>query len=81
MNKILILVGNVVQLVEEDNFSDTLCKNWTCITDNEGDIFQYSIQDMYFTKLIRFHCKTQIPIVSWKVRTNTWGQSLKNYFW
>lgn len=29
MNKILILVGNVVQLVEEDNFSDTLWKNWT----------------------------------------------------
>lgn len=30
MNKILILVGNVIQLVEEDNFSDALWKNWTC---------------------------------------------------
>lgn len=27
MKKILILVGNVFQLVEEDNLSDTLWKN------------------------------------------------------
>lgn len=38
INKILISVGNVVQLVEEDNFSDNLCKSLTCVTDNQGDI-------------------------------------------
>lgn len=63
MKKILILVGNVFQLVEEDNLSDTLWKNWTC-DNRQWDSFQYSIQDIYFIKLRRFHCKTQISIVS-----------------
>lgn len=68
MNKILIFMGNVFQLVE-DNFSNTSGKTQH---DKQWNSCQYSVQDINFIKLRRFHCKYQISTVSEKL-----GQTLQ----
>lgn len=62
MNKILIFMGNVFQLVE-NNFRNTSGKTQH---GKQWNSCQYSIQDISFIKL-RFHCKYQISIASEKL--------------
>lgn len=80
INKSLILVGTVIQWVKEDNFSDALWKNSTW-DDRKPPRHISLFNSGYLILRNQENFKTKISTVYRKVRTNTLGQSLKNYFW